>query len=81
MIAVNCGNPSMNLSNSNQLFGGNQFLNFTFKRIVMISCKVGFKWIDGNDVKNITCEANIQWTFVEPCSCMRLYLKICPLFL
>ena len=66
--AVECGNPiSKILSGKQQFQSGSSPNPTTFLKVVEIMCQIGYQWIGGVSIRNISCTYTANWTILPTC--------------
>ncbi len=67
-IAVDCGNPSMNMSYLERQFtSGSPPASTAYLSSVVIECFSGYRWADSSSNKTMTCAANGIWSAIPTC--------------
>ncbi len=66
--ALNCGDPSTNLSVANQQFSsGSSPSSLAYQTSASVNCLIGFKWTDGSLERTISCLATSSWSSLIDC--------------
>ena len=67
-IAVNCGDPTSNITNLFQEYvSGTKPNPTTYMAYTNIKCKIGYHWLDGSSQRTLTCQSMNIWEGNVPC--------------
>ncbi len=66
-LAVNCGDPSLNLTLSNKEYVSGSPPQTGYMSGSIVKCQLGLIFQDGQLTKNISCMNNARWTTTDSC--------------
>ena len=76
LLAFDCGIPTSNVSNLKQKFvSGSPPISQIYLTSTLLECFVGYKWTDGIQYKNTTCQANGIWSKIQACISKLVFMK------
>ncbi len=64
---MNCGDPTVRIQAAKEAYETGPPLNTTFLSTTTVVCQPGYEWVDLNVFKNISCEADKNWTLILDC--------------
>ncbi len=74
-IAVNCGDPTSNITNMNNEFEtGTKPNPTTYQSSSTLRCRAEYKYADGSSSKSINCQANGAWSSFTTCQSMLMII-------
>ncbi len=74
-IAVDCGNPTDNLTTQNiKYISGSPPNPTTYLTSIFVECKIGYRSLTGFYKQNLSCQANARWSSVADCT--RILIQI-----